>query len=85
MPRIAINGFGRIGRNTFKAGLGKAGFNVVAINDLTDAKTLAALLQNDTVFGRYDKKVSATKDAIVVAGKKIPVFSQRDPLELPWK
>ena len=85
MPRIAINGFGRIGRNTFKAGLGKAGFNVVAINDLTDAKTLAALLQNDTVFGRYDKKVSVTKDAIVVAGKKIPVFSQRDPLELPWK
>lgn len=85
MPRIAINGFGRIGRNTFKAGLGKAGFNVVAVNDLTDAKTLAALLQNDTVFGRFSKKVGATKDAITVAGKKIPVLSERDPSKLPWK
>ena len=84
MPRIAINGFGRIGRNTFKAGFGKTGFNVVAVNDLTDAKTLASLLQNDTVFGRYAKKVGSTKNAITVAGKKIPVFSERDPSKLPW-
>ncbi len=56
----------------------------MAVNDLTDAKTLASLLQNDTVFGRYAKKVGSTKNAITVAGKKIPVFSERDPSKLPW-
>lgn len=85
MPRIAINGFGRIGRNTFKAGFGKKGFNVVAINDLTDAKTLAALLQNDTVYRRYDKPVSVSAGALVVGKTKIPVLSERDPSALPWK
>ncbi|MBI2477002.1 type I glyceraldehyde-3-phosphate dehydrogenase [Candidatus Uhrbacteria bacterium] len=85
MPRIAINGFGRIGRNTFKAGFGKKGFDVVAINDLADAEMLAALLQNDTVFRRYEKSVSARKGMLVVDGVKIPVFSQKDPAQLPWK
>lgn len=84
MPNIAINGFGRIGRNTFKAGFGTKGFNVVAINDLTDARTLASLLQNDTVHGRYSKKIKALKNAIVVDGVKIPIYSQKDPSQLPW-
>ncbi len=84
MPNIAINGFGRIGRNTFKAGFGTKGFNVVAINDLTDAATLASLLQNDTVHRRYAHKVRATKNAIIVDGVKIPVYSERDPSKLPW-
>ncbi|MBT6254084.1 type I glyceraldehyde-3-phosphate dehydrogenase [Candidatus Uhrbacteria bacterium] len=85
MPRIAINGFGRIGRNTFKAGFGQKGFEVVAINDLTDPEILASLLQNDTVYGRFEKKVKAGAGSITVGGKKIPVFSERDPSKLPWK
>lgn len=85
MPRIAINGFGRIGRNTFKAGFGKRGFDVVAINDLTEPEALASLLRNDTVYGRYDRNVKAGKDSIFVSGKKIPVFSEHDPAQLPWK
>ncbi len=85
MPRIAINGFGRIGRNTLKAGFGKKGFNIVAINDLTDPETLATLLQNDTVHGRFDQKVRAQKHAIVIGKNKIPVYSERDPSKLPWK
>ena len=85
MPRIAINGFGRIGRNTLKAGFDNPDFEVVAINDLTDPATLAALLVNDTVFGRYDRKVKAQKNSITIDGKKIPVYCQKDPAELPWK
>lgn len=84
MAHIAINGFGRIGRSTFKAAWGKKGFNVVAINDLTDAKTLAHLLKYDTNYGTWDIPVRATKTALVVGGKNIPVLSQRDPAELPW-
>jgi len=84
MARIAINGFGRIGRSTFKAAWGKKGFNVVAINDLTDAKTLAHLLKYDTNYGTWDVAVRATKDALIVGKTKIPVLSQRDPAELPW-
>lgn len=85
MPRIAINGFGRIGRNTLKAGLKKAGFNVVAINDLTDTATLAHLLEHDTAYGHYQEKVSSTKTSLTVAGKNIPVFAEKDPTKLPWK
>lgn len=84
MARIAINGFGRIGRSTFKAAWGKRGFNVVAINDLTDAKTLAHLLTYDSNYGKWDVPVRATKDALIVGKTKIPVLSQRDPSELPW-
>ncbi|MFZ6015772.1 MAG: type I glyceraldehyde-3-phosphate dehydrogenase [Patescibacteria group bacterium] len=85
MPRIAINGFGRIGRNTLKAGFKKAGFNVVAINDLTDTQTLAHLLEYDTAYGRYGEKVSYTKTALKVGNKTIPVFAEKDPTKLPWK
>ena len=84
MARIAINGFGRIGRSTFKAAWGKRGFNVVAINDLTDAKTLAHLLKYDTNYGTWDVPVRATKNALVVGKTKIPVLSERDPSALPW-
>ena len=85
MPRIAINGFGRIGRNTFKAGFGAKGFNVVAINDLTDPKTLAHLLQHDTVYGKYSETVKATKSHITIGKTKIPVLAEKDPSQLPWK
>ncbi len=85
MPNIAINGFGRIGRNTFKAGFGKAGFNVVAINDLTDTKTLAHLLRHDTTYGTYDKKVEYDDKHLIVNGKKIAVFAEKEPNRLPWR
>ena len=84
MPRIAINGVGRIGRNTLKAGFSKSGFNVVAINDLGDPAVLAALLQNDTAYGRFAKKVKAGKNWISIDGKKIPVYGERNPADLPW-
>lgn len=83
---VAINGFGRIGRASFKIILDShPKINVVAINDLTDTATLAHLMQYDSCYGKYPKKVSHTKDSLVVAGKKYPVFSQKDPLGLPWK
>jgi len=83
---VAINGFGRIGRASFKIILDShPKLNVVAINDLTDTATLAHLLQYDTCYGKYPHKVGYTKDALVIAGKKYPVFSQKDPTLLPWK
>lgn len=85
MPRIAINGFGRIGRNTFKAGFGKPGFNIVGINDLTDTETLAHLMKHDTMYGTYDESVSYDRKHLKIRGKKIPVFSEKDPSQLPWK
>jgi glyceraldehyde 3-phosphate dehydrogenase len=85
MPKIAINGFGRIGRNVFKAGYGKNGFNVVAVNDLTDPKTLAHLLKYDSTYRTWDKDVSSDEDELVVDGKRIKVFSEKDPAQLPWK
>ena len=81
--RIAINGFGRIGRMTFKAGLEK-GINVVAINDLTDTKTLANLLKYDSVHGRFNGTVDYTDNSLIINGKKIPVFAEKDPANLPW-
>ncbi len=84
MPKIAINGFGRIGRNVFKAGFAKAGFNVVAVNDLTDTKTLAHLLKHDSTYRDWDKNVSHDEDEIIVDGKKIKVFAEKDPTKLPW-
>lgn len=84
MPNIAINGFGRIGRNTFKAGFDKPGFNVVAVNDLTDAKTLAHLLKHDSTYHTWDKEVSSDAKNIIVNGKKIPVVAEKDPTKLPW-
>lgn len=85
MPKIAINGFGRIGRNVFKAGFNKPGFNVVAVNDLTDPKTLAHLLKHDSSYHTWDKAVASDEDELIVAGKKIKVFAEKDPRQLPWK
>ncbi|MCA2218980.1 type I glyceraldehyde-3-phosphate dehydrogenase [Jidongwangia harbinensis] len=86
--RIAINGFGRIGRNYLRALLNKdlsnAGFQVVAINDLYDTATLAHLLEYDSTFGRLDAEVSYTDDALTVGWHTIPVFSRRSPDQLPW-
>ncbi|MBU4453095.1 type I glyceraldehyde-3-phosphate dehydrogenase [Patescibacteria group bacterium] len=84
MTRIAINGFGRIGRATLKAGWGNPKFNVVAINDLTDAKTLAHLLKYDSVYGKWKAKVEAKGNALIIDGKKIPILAEREPLKLPW-
>ncbi len=83
--KIAINGFGRIGRHVFKIAFEKSDIEVVAVNDLTDAETLAHLLKYDSIYGRYSKSVEVSSDAIVVAGKKIKVSSERDPKKLPWK
>lgn len=82
--KVAINGFGRIGRLAFRQMFGAEGYEVVAINDLTDAKTLAHLLKYDSAQGRYDKEVSATEDAVVVDGKEIKIYAQRNPADLPW-
>lgn len=82
---IAINGFGRIGRATFKALLNKKGINVVAINDLTDTATLAHLLKYDSCYGKYEKNVSSTKDSIIVSGKKYRIYAEKEPAKLPWK
>ncbi len=83
---VAINGFGRIGRLLYRAAIEtKADINFVAVNDLTDAKTLAALLKNDTVHGRTPFSVEAKEDAIIVGGKELKVLAQPDPAKLPWK
>lgn len=84
MKKIAINGFGRIGRAAFKVALTKSDVEVVAINDLSDAEALAHLLKYDTAYGRYDKAVSAKEGAIVVEGKKYPMLQEADPKKLPW-
>ncbi|MCK4542036.1 MAG: type I glyceraldehyde-3-phosphate dehydrogenase [Spirochaetales bacterium] len=83
--KLAINGFGRIGRNVFKIALEKGDIDIAAINDLTDPKTLAHLLKYDSNYGVYSKKVESTEDAIVVDGRKTKVFAERDPKSLPWK
>jgi len=84
MTRISINGFGRIGRLFFRQAVGKGGFDIVAINDLGDIEQLAYLLQYDTVYGKFSEKVQVKKDSIVVGGKTIKVFSEKDPIKLPW-
>ena len=85
--RIGINGFGRIGRNTVRAAkkLGLKQLDFVAVNDLTDTKTLAHLLKYDSVHGRFPGEVKAEKDALVVDGDSVRVLSERDPAKLPWK
>jgi glyceraldehyde 3-phosphate dehydrogenase len=82
--KIAINGFGRIGRSVFKVAMERKNIDVVAINDITDAKTLAHLLKYDSNYGRYSKGVEAQEDSLVVGGKKIAVLAERDPKNLPW-
>ena len=83
--KIAINGFGRIGRNALKILMARDGAEVVAINDITDAKTLAHLLKYDTAYGAYEGEVSAKVNAIVVDGREIPVYAEKDPRNLPWR
>ena len=82
--KVAINGFGRIGRLTFKALLEKDNVEVVAINDLTNTKTLAHLLKYDSVHGRFNGTVEATEDGIIVNGNEIKITAERDPKNLPW-
>jgi glyceraldehyde 3-phosphate dehydrogenase len=81
---IAINGFGRIGRLSFRNFVEMNGVDVVAINDLTDTTTLAHLLKYDSVHGRFNGTVTAGADHLIVNGKKIAVFAKKDPAELPW-
>jgi len=83
--KVGINGFGRIGRNVLRAGLNKKELDFVAVNDLTDAKTLAHLLKYDSVHGKLGAQIEAKKDAILVEGKEIKVFAIKDPGQLPWK
>ncbi len=84
--KVGINGFGRIGRNAFKAYIAKnPDFEVVAINDITSPETLAHLLKYDSCFGKFDGTVEAKEGAIVVNGKEIKILAERDPAQLPWK
>ncbi len=83
--KVAINGFGRIGRLAFRYMFGSSEFDIVAINDLTDAKTLAHLLKYDSAQGPYGKEVLATETGIVIEGKETKVFAEKNPADLPWK
>ena len=84
--RVAINGFGRIGRLTFRNFIERSDvFEVVAINDLTDNEMLATLLKYDSVHGRFSRTVDYDKENLIVDGRAIRVFEQRDPRQLPWK
>lgn len=82
--KVAINGFGRIGRLAFRQMFGAEGFTIVAINDLTNAKMLGNLLKYDSSQGRYNKAVSYTDNALVVGETQIPIYAERDPASLPW-
>src|SRR3954447_2055612 len=83
--RVGINGFGRIGRNIMRAAMGNKDIDFVAVNDLTNAATLAHLLKYDSGLGNLDADVRATADGITVAGDEFKVLSMRDPAQLPWK
>ncbi len=82
--KIAINGFGRIGRNAFKLAFERSDIEIAAINDLTDTKTLAYLLKHDSTYGNYHREVSFNENSIIVDGKEIRVFAEKDPVNLPW-
>lgn len=84
MKKVAINGFGRIGRNAFKVAFDRGDIEVVAINDLTDNKTLAHLLKHDSTYGEYRHEVSYDDDSITVNGKRIQTYAETDPANLPW-
>ncbi len=85
MNNVAINGFGRIGRLVYKALVDDPDLNVVAINDLTDTKTLAHLLKYDSVHGKFPYPISHSDDSLIVNDKKIRVYAEKDPESLPWK
>ncbi len=85
--KVGINGFGRIGRNAFKVAMDRENpnFEIVAINDLTDAKTLAHLLKYDSLYGKFNGTVEVKDGSLVVNGKEIKIYAQKDPANLPWK
>jgi len=83
--KVGINGFGRIGRNVYRASLGDPDIDFVAVNDLTDTKTLAHLLKYDSVLGNLDHEISATENGIKVEGDEFRVFSERDPAKIDWE
>ncbi len=85
MVKVGINGFGRIGRLALKAGLERKGLDFIAVNDLTDAKTLAHLFKYDSTFGIFSGKIEAKDNALIINGKEIKVFKEKDPASLPWK
>jgi glyceraldehyde 3-phosphate dehydrogenase len=86
MPvKVGINGFGRIGRNVFRAAQGRSDLEIVAVNDITDTATLAHLLKYDSILGNYEGSVSAEGDRLDVDGHRVKVFAERDPGNLPWK
>jgi glyceraldehyde 3-phosphate dehydrogenase len=83
--KVGINGFGRIGRNIFRTAINDSGLEFVAVNDLTDPKTLAHLLKYDSILGNLPNKISAGADSITVDGRTIKVFKEKDPAALPWE
>jgi glyceraldehyde 3-phosphate dehydrogenase (phosphorylating) len=83
--KVGINGFGRIGRCVYRAAMDRPDIDIVAINDLTDSKTLAHLLKHDSVHGNLHTSVTAEADAIVVGGKRVKVLAERSPKALPWR
>src|SRR6266446_979820 len=83
--KVGINGFGRIGRNVLRASLKDSNLEFVAVNDLTDPKTLAHLLKYDSVLGNLANQVTAGADSVTVDGKTIKVFKEKDPAALPWE
>lgn len=85
MTKIAINGFGRIGRLFFRQAIEKKGLQIIAINDLGSAENLAYLLKYDTVYGRFGKTVEVKDNALMVEGKKVIILQEKDPAKLPWK
>ncbi|MEO0182975.1 MAG: glyceraldehyde 3-phosphate dehydrogenase NAD-binding domain-containing protein, partial [candidate division WOR-3 bacterium] len=84
-PKVAINGFGRIGRLVFRAGYKSDKFGFVAINDISDAKTLGHLLKYDSVHKKFDAHIEIKADALVVDGKEYKVLAEKEPAKLPWK
>lgn len=85
MVKVGINGFGRIGRNVLRAALGNPDLQIVAINDLTDSRTLAHLLKYDSLLGTLPVPVEAADGALQVDGQRITVFSEREPGNIAWK
>jgi len=83
--RIAINGFGRIGRAFFRLAFEESDIQIVAINDLADLENLTYLLQNDTVYGKFDKKIETQENLLVIDDKEISFFQEKDPKDLPWR
>ena len=83
--KVGINGFGRIGRNIFRTSLGDPDIDFVAVNDLTDTKTLAHLLKYDSVLGNLDHQITSTENGIKVEDEEFRVFSQRDPAAIDWE